>query len=264
MVVKVDKLALHDELGSTSRAPRWAIAYKFPAEEAVTTLLGVTLQVGRTGKITPVAQLEPRLIEGTEVSRATLHNPGFIAALDLRIGDAVVVHKSGGIIPEVVRVVTEARTGVATPYTFPETCPACGEALIGDGANLRCVNLSCPAQVLARLSHYVSRAAMDIDGLSTKRLQKLLDEGLIRGVPDLYDLTPEQLEPLEGFGKLSARNLTEQVARSKAQPLERFIFALGLPHVGQRTAHAAGPGLRFGGGASLGVGGGARRPARGR
>lgn len=236
VVVKVDKLSLHDELGSTSRAPRWAVAYKFPAEEAVTTVLGVTLQVGRTGKITPVAELEPRLIEGTEVSRATLHNPGFIAALDLRLGDQVLVHKSGGIIPEVLRVLTDARTGELPAYVFPDACPVCAEPLIEDGANLRCVNQACPAQVLARLSHYASRVAMDVDGLSTKRLQKLLDEGLIRGIPDLYNLTAEQLEPLEGFGKLSAKNLLEQLGRSKTQPLERFIFALGLPHVGQRTA----------------------------
>ena len=236
MVIKVDDLALHDELGSTARAPRWAIAYKFPAEEATTTLLGITLQVGRTGKITPVAVLEPRLIEGTEVSRATLHNPGFIRDLDLRIGDQVVVHKSGGIIPEIVRVLTELRPADLTPYVFPEHCPVCGDTLTHDGANLRCVNPACPAQVLARLSHYVSRAAMDVDGLSSKRLQKLLDEGLIRGIPDLYDLQPEQLEPLDGFGKLSARNLVAQLEASKTRPLERFIFALGLPHVGQRTA----------------------------
>lgn len=236
MVVKVDDLALHDELGSTARAPRWAVAYKFPAEEVETTLLGISLGVGRTGKITPVAELEPRLIEGTEVSRATLHNPGFIAALDLRVGDRVMVHKSGGIIPEVIRVLAEARAQDLPPYVFPETCPACGEPLIEDGANLRCVNLACPAQVLARLSHYASRGAMDIVGLSTKTLQKLLDEGLIRWVPDLYDLTPEQLEPLEGFGKLSAQNLVAAIARSKSQPLERLVVALGLPHVGARTA----------------------------
>ena len=236
MVVKVDTLALHDELGSTARAPRWAIAYKFPAEEATTKLLDITLQVGRTGKITPVAVLEPRLIEGTEVSRATLHNPGFIRELDLRIGDRVVVHKSGGIIPEILRVVTELRPSNALPYTFPEHCPVCGETLTHDGANVRCVNPACPAQVLARLSHYASRAAMDIDGLSSKRLQRLLDEGLIRGIPDLYDLRAEQLEPLDGFGKLSARNLVEQIEASKTRPRERLIFALGLPHVGQRTA----------------------------
>ena len=236
MVVKVDNLALHDELGSTARAPRWAVAYKFPAEEATTKLLDITLQVGRTGKITPVAGLEPRLIEGTEVSRATLHNPGFIRDLDLRIGDQVIVHKSGGIIPEIVRVLSDLRPGDLTPYVFPEHCPVCGDTLTHDGANVRCVNPACPAQVLARLSHYVSRAAMDVDGLSSKRLQKLLEEGLILGIPDLYDLKIEQLEPLEGFGKLSARNLVTQLERSKTQPLERFIFALGLPHVGQRTA----------------------------
>ena len=236
MVVKVDNLALHDELGSTARAPRWAIAYKFPAEEATTTLLDITLQVGRTGKITPVAVLEPRLIEGTEVSRATLHNPGFIRDLDLRIGDQLIVHKSGGIIPEIVRVLSDLRPTDLTPYVFPEHCPVCGDTLTHDGANVRCVNPACPAQVLARLSHYVSRAAMDVDGLSSKRLQKLLDEGLIRGIPDLYDLRTEQLEPLDGFGKLSARNLTQQLEASKTRPLERFIFALGLPHVGQRTA----------------------------
>ena len=236
VVVKVDKLALHDELGSTARAPRWAIAYKFPAEEATTTLLDITLQVGRTGKITPVARLEPRLIEGTEVSRATLHNPGFIRDLDLRIGDQVVLHKSGGIIPEILRVLTELRPEKLEPYPFPEHCPVCRKTLTHDGANVRCVNPACPAQVLARLSHYASRGAMDVDGLSTKRLQKLLDEGLIRGIPDLYDLKAEQLEPLDGFGKLSAKNLLEQLERSKTQPLARFIFALGLPHVGARTA----------------------------
>jgi DNA ligase (NAD+) len=236
VVVKVDDLALHDELGSTARAPRWAVAYKFPAEEVETTLLGVSLGVGRTGKITPVAELEPRLVEGTEVSRATLHNPGFITALDLRVGDRVMVHKSGGIIPEVVRVLTEARTAELPPYVFPEACPACGEPLIEDGANLRCVNLACPAQVLARLSHYASRGAMDIAGLSTKTLQKLLDRGLIRTIADLYDLTPEQLTSLEGFGERSAQNLVAAIARSKTQPLERLLVALGLPHVGARTA----------------------------
>ena len=236
VVVKVDSLALHDELGSTARAPRWAIAYKFPAEEAVTTLLDITLQVGRTGKITPVARLEPRLIEGTEVSRATLHNPGFIRDLDLRIGDQVVLHKSGGIIPEILRVLTELRPENLEPYPFPEHCPVCRKTLTHDGANVRCVNPACPAQVLARLSHYASRGAMDVDGLSTKRLQKLLDERLIRGIPDLYDLKAEQLEPLDGFGQLSARNLLEQLERSKTQSLARFIFALGLPHVGARTA----------------------------
>ncbi len=236
LVIKVDAFALQEDLGYTSRAPRWAVAYKFPAEEVATTLEAVTLQVGRTGKITPVAELEPRLLEGTVVSRATLHNPGFIRDLDLRLGDRVVVHKSGGIIPEITQVLVGERGGGAEPYVFPTTCPACGETLIEDGANLRCVNPSCPAQVLQRLTHYVSRRAMDIEGLAVRTLQQLLDEGLIRGIPDLYDLTEEMLLPLEGFAEVSAKKLVAQLEASKKRPLNRFIFALGLPHVGERTA----------------------------
>ena len=236
LVAKVNSLALQEDLGYTSRAPRWAIAYKFPAEEVATTLLGVTLQVGRTGKITPVAELEPRLLEGTEVSRATLHNPGFIRELDLRVGDRVVVHKSGGIIPEITQVLTEAREGELPEYSFPTSCPDCDELLIEDGANLRCVNPACPAQVLGNLKHYASRQAMDIDGLAGKTLERLLQAGLIRALPELYDLKAEQLEGLEGFGKVSANNLVTQLEASKARPLERFVFGLGLPHVGARTA----------------------------
>ena len=236
LVIKVDSFALQEDLGYTSRAPRWAVAYKFPAEEVATSLQAVTLQVGRTGKITPVAELEPRLLEGTVVARATLHNPGFIRDLDLRIGDRVVVHKSGGIIPEITQVLIGERGGGAEPYVFPTTCPACGEPLIEDGANLRCVNPSCPAQALQRLTHYVSRRAMDIEGLAVRTLQQLLDEGLIRGIPDLYDLTEEMLLPLEGFAEVSAKKLVAQLEASKKRPLNRFIFALGLPHVGERTA----------------------------
>ena len=236
LVIKVDSFALQEDLGYTSRAPRWAVAYKFPAEEVATTLQAITLQVGRTGKITPVAELEPRLLEGTVVARATLHNPGFIRDLDLRLGDRVVVHKSGGIIPEITQVLVNERGGGAEPYTFPTTCPACGEPLIEDGANLRCVNPSCPAQALQRLTHYVSRRAMDIEGLAVRTLQQLLDEGLIRGIPDLYNLTEEMLLPLEGFAEISAKKLVAQIEASKKRSLSRFIFALGLPHVGERTA----------------------------
>lgn len=236
IVFKVDDLALQEELGSTSRAPRWAIAYKFPAQEVATTLRGITWQVGRTGKLTPVAELEPRFLEGTEVSRATLHNPGFIRNLDLRIGDRVVVHKSGGIIPEIVRVLIEERPAGLEPYAMPTVCPDCREPVIEDGANLRCVNPACPAQQLARLSHYASRHAMDIEGLGEKTLIQLLEAGLVRNIPDLYDLRPEQLLTLEGFAAVSANKLVQQIQASKTRPLERFIFALGLPHVGQRTA----------------------------
>jgi DNA ligase (NAD+) len=236
MVLKLNDLHLHDELGATSRAPRWAIAYKFPAESVVTTLKAITLQVGRTGKITPVAELEPRLLEGTEVSRATLHNPGFIAELDLRVGDRVVVHKSGGIIPEILEVKRDERTEELTPYAFPEYCPECGAALIEEGANRFCRNPSCPAQQVQRISYYASRGAMDIEGLADKTVRQLVQAGLIRTIPDLYDLQPEQLTPLEGFAELSAHNLVRAIAASKAQPLSRLLIALGLPHVGARTA----------------------------
>jgi DNA ligase (NAD+) len=236
VVVKVNDLALQEELGTTSRAPRWAIAYKFAAEEVATTVQAITLQVGRTGKVTPLAELEPRLIEGTVVSRATLHNPGYIRELDLRVGDRVLVHKAGGIIPEVLRVLVEERPQGLEPYRFPERCPACESILVEDGANVRCVNPECPAQRLQRLMHYASRHALDIEGLGEKTLEQLLAAGLIEGIPDLYDLTPEALVPLDGFGEVSARKLVEAIQASKQAPLDRFIFALGLPHVGRRTA----------------------------
>lgn len=236
VVVKVNDLALQEELGTTSRAPRWAIAYKFAAEEVATTVQAITLQVGRTGKVTPVAELEPRLIEGTVVSRATLHNPGFIRELDLRVGDRVLVRKSGGIIPEVLRVLVDERPDGLEPYSFPARCPVCEAGLIEDGANVRCVNPECPAQRLQRLMHYASRHALDIEGLGEKTLEQLLAAGLIAGIPDLYELTPERLMELEGFGEVSSKKLVAAIEASKRAPLERFIFALGLPHVGRRTA----------------------------
>ena len=236
VVLKVNDLQLQEELGSTSRAPRWAIAYKFPAEEVATVLKAISLQVGRTGKVTPVAELEPRILEGTEVSRATLHNPGFIAELDLRIGDRVLVHKSGGIIPEIIRVITEERPEALVPYQFPKTCPECEALLIEDGANVRCVNPLCPAQQVQKLSYFASRTAMDIEGLAIKTLELLLNQGLIKGIPDLYDLKAEQLQDLEGFAQLSARKLVSNIQKSKEQSLDRLLVALGLPHVGSRTA----------------------------
>jgi DNA ligase (NAD+) len=238
IVFKVDELALQDELGMTSRAPRWAIAYKFLAQEVVTTVLGVTLQVGRTGKITPVAELEPRLIEGTEVSRAVLHNPNFVRDLDLRIGDQVLVHKAGGIIPEILRVMSEARPEGVAPFAFPESCPDCEEPLVHDGANLRCTSPACPAQRLARLKHFASRAAMDIVGLAEKTLVQLVKAGLLTSPPDLYSLDKASLVALERIGEVSAQNLLDSLARSKARPLDRVVFALGLPHVGSRTAQS--------------------------
>jgi DNA ligase (NAD+) len=235
-VLKVNSLPLHEELGSTSRAPRWAIAYKFPAEEVATTLKGITWQVGRTGKLTPVAELEPRIIEGTEVSRATLHNPGYIGDLDLRIGDRVLVHKSGGIIPEILRVLLDERQEGLVPYEIPTHCPECNSELVMDGANLRCVNPACPAQQLERIIYYGSRTAMDIEGLAVKTVEQLVEAGLVKGIPDLYDLTQEQLLELEGFAKVSAQKLVDAIQDSKNRSLARLLVALGLPHVGRRTA----------------------------
>ena len=236
VVLKVNSLHLQDELGATSRAPRWAIAYKFPAEEVATTLLEITLQVGRTGKITPVAELEPRLLEGTEVARATLHNPGFIRDLDLRVGDRVVVHKSGGIIPEITQVLTEERPEGLEPYAFPTDCPVCHAPLVEDGANLRCVNPSCPAQRLQRITYYASRTALDIEGLAGKTVERLVEAGLVANIADLYILKKEDLLALEGFAEISADNLLAELERSKTPALPRFLVGLGLPHVGQRTA----------------------------
>lgn len=236
LVAKVNDLLLQQELGYTSRAPRWAIAYKFPAEEATTTVQSVMWQVGRTGKLTPVANLEPRLIEGTMVARATLHNIGFIHELDLRVGDRVIVHKSGGIIPEITRVLIDEREGMLEPIDPPDACPACGEAPIVDGANHVCVNPECPEQRLAKLEHYASRRAMDIEGVAEKTLRHLLAQNLVHTPADLYALTADQLAPLEGFAQKSAQKLVDAIAASKTQSLARFIHALGLPHVGERTA----------------------------
>lgn len=238
VVLKVDDLALQRELGETGRAPRWAIAWKFPAEVATTTLLGITVQVGRTGKITPVAELEPRMLEGTEVARATLHNPGFVHDLDLRVGDTVAVHKSGGVIPEILRVELERRPPDTEPWTAPKRCPACRSELVQDGANLRCVNPDCPAQRLERLSHWASRRAMDIDGLGERSLEQFVDEGLVRSLPELYDLGEARLAALDGWGEVSARNLVRELDRSRAPTLDRFLVGLGLPQVGPRTADA--------------------------
>ena len=236
IVLKVNDLSLQEELGMTSKAPRWAIAYKFPAEEVATKLLAITWQVGRTGKLTPVAEFEPRILEGTTVARATLHNPEFIAKLDLRLGDRVIVHKSGGIIPEIIKVLTKERPKDSTNYKPPTKCPECQSGLIKDGPSLVCTNPACSAQVFERIKHFVSRRAMDIDGMAGKTLESLMAAGLIKTVPDLYELTEEQVAALEGFAELSARNLIGQLESSKTRPLEQFIFALGLPQVGERTA----------------------------
>ena len=244
VVVKLDDLNLWRELGYTARAPRFAIAYKFPAEEKETRLLAVVFQVGRTGRITPVGILEPVFLEGSEVSRVTLHNESFIEELDIRIGDWVLVHKAGGVIPEILRVLKERRTGEEKPILWPEACPECGHPLLKEGKVHRCPNPLCPAKRFEAIRHYASRKAMDIQGLGEKLIEKLLERGLVRDVADLYRLKKEDLLNLERMGEKSAQNLLRQIEESKRRGLERLLYALGLPGVGEVLARNLA--LRFG------------------
>ncbi|WP_261663751.1 NAD-dependent DNA ligase LigA [Deinococcus sp. Marseille-Q6407] len=239
-VIKLDDLRLEEEAGFTSRAPRWAIAYKFPVEEVETVLESITVGVGRTGKITPLAHLEPRLIEGSTVSKATLHNEDFVREMDLRIGDTVVVRKSGGVIPQIMRVLTDRRPASAEPFAFPTHCPECGHALVrseGD-ANTYCPNPACPAQQFERLSYFVSREAMDIRGVGERLIRQLLAEGLVHDAADFYALSAEQLAGLERSGEKKAANILAQLEASKTRPLWRVINALGIQHVGARVSQA--------------------------
>ena len=235
-VAKINGLRLQDEIGFTSRAPRWAIAYKFPAEIATSRLLAIAIEVGRTGKITPRADLEPRLIEGSEVSSATLHNEDFIRALDLRIGDQVRVHKSGGIIPEILGVDLAERPADAPAFEFPSDCPVCETPLLKTGAHHFCPNEACPGRNMRNIQYFVSRDAMDIQGLGEKRLEQLVTAKLVRDPADLYLLNVETLAPLERMGEKSAKNLIDQIETSKTRELSRVIAALGIPMVGEKVS----------------------------
>ncbi|KYG91386.1 DNA ligase (NAD(+)) LigA [[Bacillus] sp. KCTC 13219] len=238
IVIKVNRFAQQDELGFTAKSPRWAIAYKFPAEEVVTTLLDIDLTVGRTGVITPTAILEPVQVAGTTVGRASLHNEDLIREKDIRIGDTVIIRKAGDIIPEVVGVILEQRPEHAVPYVMPTNCIACDSELIrieGEVA-LRCVNPTCPAQIAEGIKHFVSRNAMNVDGLGEKVVEQLLREGYIQNVADLYLLQIDQLIELERMGQKSASNLVEALERSKENSLERLLFGLGIRHVGEKAA----------------------------
>ncbi len=238
MVVKVNDFAQRETLGEVSRAPRWAIAYKFPAEEATTRVLDIVVQVGRTGALTPVAILEPVEVSGATVSRATLHNEDEIRRKDIRIGDWVIVRRAGEVIPEVVKSIPERRTGAEKEFKMPERCPACGGPVVRPPGEVayRCENLSCPARIKESIRHFASRRAMDIEGLGEKLVDKLVETGLVRKLSDIYRLKKEDLVNLERMGEKSAQNLLEQIERSKNAGLARLIFALGIRYVGEHLA----------------------------
>ena len=238
LVVKVNSSALQDEFGNTSKAPRWAIAYKYPARQATTKVLDIVVQVGRTGALTPVAYLEPVFLAGTTVSRATLHNEDEIKRLGVMIGDWVNIEKSGEIIPKVLSVVTSKRTGAEKPFRPPKNCPVCGGLIsrIEGEVVPRCVAADCKAQLLGRLIHFASRRAMRIEGLGGALAEQLISEKLVKDVGDLYSLTLEQVASLERMAKKSATNLLAQIEASKSRDLSNLIYALGIRHVGERTA----------------------------
>ncbi|MGM0779641.1 MAG: NAD-dependent DNA ligase LigA [Bacillota bacterium] len=238
IVIKVDSLEEQEQLGATAKSPRWAIAYKFPAEEVVTTLRDIELSVGRTGVVTPTALLEPVRVAGTTVQRASLHNEDLIREKDIKIGDQVVVKKAGDIIPEVVNVLADRRTGEEQDFNMPTHCPECESELVRlDGeVALRCINPKCPAQIREGLIHFVSRNAMNIDGLGEKVISQLFAENLIKDVADIYKLTYEQLIQLERMGEKSVNNLLQAIQNSKGNSLEKLLFGLGIRHVGAKAA----------------------------
>lgn len=238
MVVKVNSLAHQKILGATSKSPRWMIAYKFPAERKATKLENIIVQVGRTGALTPVAALKPIFISGTTVSRASLHNQDEIERKDIRIGDTVIVEKAGEIIPQVVEVVKEKRTGHEKRFTMPGECPACGTEVkkIKEEVAVRCDNPVCPAQVKERIRHFASRTAMDIEGLGDVLVEKLVDKGMVKDYADIYFLKAEDIEALERMGAKSAQNLINAIGKSRINSFARLVYALGIRHVGEHTA----------------------------
>ena len=238
VVIKINQTHLRDQLGSTSKFPRWAIAYKFEAEQATTEINDITLQVGRLGTITPVAELEPVLLAGTTVKRASLHNEDEIHRKDIRIGDTVVVEKAGEIIPQVISVVNPNRKDRSQEFEFPKTCPACDAQLIKYEGEVawRCINPECPPQVRIKIEHFAARDALDIEGLGESVVGQLVSENLISNYADLYDLSVEQIIPLERMAEKSAQNLIDGIASSKNQPFEKVLYALGIRFVGKTVA----------------------------
>jgi DNA ligase (NAD+) len=238
VVVKVNSTALQQEFGATSKAPRWAIAYKYPARQSTTKLLSISVQVGRTGALTPVANLEPVLLAGTTVARASLHNEDEIKRLDIRIGDTVLIEKSGEIIPQVLQIIESKRDGTETQYEFPTVCPVCGWDALRPGAEAvrRCSNPVCPAKVKARIQYFASRGAMDIEGLGEILVDQLVEQGLIQDVAGLYSLTLEQVANLERRAEKSASKVLEQIEASKSRGLQRLLYGIDIRHVGSRYA----------------------------
>ncbi|WP_289500996.1 NAD-dependent DNA ligase LigA [Gloeocapsopsis sp. IPPAS B-1203] len=238
VVVKINLFALQEQLGFTQKFPRWAIALKYPAQEAPTRVENIAVNVGRTGALTPLAEMRPVELAGTTVSRATLHNSDRVTQLDIRVGDTVIVRKAGEIIPEVVRVLTELRPADAEPFQMPTHCPVCSQPVIrpeGEAVT-RCVNASCPAILKGAIEHWVSRDAMDITGMGEKLVQQLVNRELVHSVADLYDLSATQLQALERMGKKSAEKLVQAIAQSKTQPWSRVLYGLGIRHVGSVNA----------------------------
>ncbi len=238
VVIKVNEFAVQEQIGMTVKAPRWSIAYKFKAEEGQTVLRDIEWTVGRTGVVTPTAIMDPIIVAGSTVQRASLHNVDLIKERDVRINDTVVIHKAGDIIPEVLRVVLDERPADSEPYEIPTECPACGSELthLEDEVALRCINPTCPAQASERVIHFASRNAMNIDGLGEQRVRQLFEAGLIKNVVDLYDLTPTPLMELERMGEKSSQKLVNAIQDSKENSLERLLFGLGIRHVGSNTA----------------------------
>lgn len=238
VVVKVNNLAIQQQLGNTVKVPRWEIAYKFEPEEAATKVLSIDWTVGRTGVVTPTAVMEPVILAGTTVSRATLHNPDYLLEKGVRINDTVMVHKAGDIIPEVSNVLTDLRPKDSVPYEIPTKCPSCGQELVHleDEVALRCINPMCPAQIQEQLTHFASRNAMNIMGLGPKIIEQLFAKKLVGDVADLYTLDQEKLALLDGFKEKSIDNLLQSIAGSKNNSLEKLLFGLGIQHVGAKAA----------------------------
>jgi DNA ligase (NAD+) len=235
-VIKVNRFDLQVRLGEIARSPRWALAFKFQPKQETTKILDIRVQVGRTGVLTPVAVMEPVKVGGVEVSRATLHNQDEIDKKDVRVGDTVVIQRAGDVIPEVVEVIPSKRKGTEKKFKMPSKCPVCGAEVVKEEAIHRCIGLDCSAQLKGRIRHFASKRAMDIEGLGVKLIDQLVDKGLVKDVADIYHIKKEQLIELERMADKSAQNIIDAIEKSKTKPLSKFLYALGIRHVGETTA----------------------------